>query len=292
MKRPLLYLVPALALFLMACPQKHATSSATPPAPDPNGYVYGPQTTGTSTVTITTTETTTVTTSNSGGTITKDSVHVVGKPDTVIVGSKPDSIRTRLVVSFISTGGGIDLAAQTNLDKWLSKNTNVKYAQNQWGREGEVDYCFIFNGERGEDREKTVNEIKALIGTNAKVLIKENKVCTHKHNTDVITLPNVEEALDAPKVDSSNIARVVVSFISIGSGIDYATKDALDKWCADRNAKYEVKNWGREGETNYCFFLTGMQTRQQDIFVRDLRTFLGTNELVLVEEWGKCDKRK
>jgi hypothetical protein len=284
MNRSLLLLVPALALFLMACPQKHTTSGETPDKPNPNGYVYGSQgnsgsvsvgsnTTGSSSESI-----------DNGNVTTPDTIHAVG--------SKPDSVRTRLVVSFISQGGGIDLAAQANLDKWLSKHADVKYAQNQWGREGEVDYCFITLGANADAQKKTIDEIKALVGTNAKVLVKENKVCTHKHELGVITMPVVEEAPDAPKVDSTNIARVVVSFISKGEGIDIAGKDALDKWLSERNAVYEVKNWGREGETNYCFFLTGMQTRQQDIFVRDLRTFLGENELVLVEEWGKCDKRK
>lgn len=292
MKRSLLLLVPALAVLLMACPQKHATSSATPPAPDPNGYVYGEHATGTSTVTITTTETTTVTTNNTGGNISHDTVHVVGKPDTVVVSSRPDSIRTRLVVSFISTGGGIDLAAQANLDKWLSKHPDVKYAQNQWGREGEVDYCFVALGTTADAQKKSIDEIKALMGNNAKVLMKENKVCTHKHELSAITLPNAEEAPDAPKVDSTNIARVVVSFISKGEGIDEKGKEKLVNWLKEQNIEYEEKFWGREGESNFCIFLKGKSNRQQDIIVRDLRTFIGTNDLMLVEEWGKCDKRK
>ncbi len=390
MKRSLLLLIPALALFLMACPQKHTTSSDTPAQPDPNGYSN------------------TNNNGNSSGSNSNGSTVTTGNtnsPDTmIIVGSKPDSIRTRLVVSFISTGGGIDIAAQTNLDKWLSKHPEIKYAQNQWGREGEVDYCFISLGTTAEAQNKAVSDVKTLVGSNAKVLMKENKVCTHKHELHVVTMPDVEEAPylpktdsasvtrlvvsflspgdgidqvghanlekylskhpdvkyskspegregeltycfklsdkskadqtrivndiraavgtnsktfvtenkecthshahneissqviaeapDAPKTDSSNMARVVVSFVSHGEGIDMKAKERLENWLKEQNVEYEDKNWGREGETNICIALKGKTNRQQDIFVRDLRTFIGENELVVVEEWGKCDKRK
>jgi hypothetical protein len=310
MKRPLLILVPVLALFLMACPQKHTTSSNTPPAPDPNGY-HAPVETGTSTqigydgnastnnnTSNSSTSTNTNSSSNSsavatnGSTQSKDTIEpVLGRPNPYV----NDSVaKTRFVVSLVSHGGGIDLEAQKKLDKYLVKHPDVKYFQSQWGREGEVDYCFYFTDRKGPDQEKAINEIKTVIGTNDKVLYKENVVCKHKHEEGAVTLPVAEEApVEQSKPDTSNTARVVVSFISQGQGIDIKAKDRLLAWLKEQNVSYEEKFWGREGEVNVCIALKEKRdSRQQEIFVRDLRTFIGENPRVIVDEWGKCDKRK
>ncbi len=312
MKRSLLILVPALAVFLMACPQKHTTSSATPPAPDPNGY-HGPVQTGPSNsstqtgydgnATVNTNSSSS--SSNTATTTHNDTVKVVtnvaqskdtaqpvlGRPNPYVNDS---AAKTRFVVSFISHGGGIDLEAQKKLDKWLVKNPSVKYYQTQWGREGEVDYCFYFSDRKGPDQAKAINDIKAVIGTNEKVLYAENKQCKHKHVDGAVVLPDAEEApVVTEVVDSSNIARVVVSFISQGQGTDTKTKEKLRDWLKEQNVAYEEKNWGREGETNFCIFLKEKRdSRQQEIFVKNLRTFIGENQLVIVEEYGKCDRRK
>lgn len=211
--------------------------------------------------------------------------HVVGKPDSA-------AHSTRLVVSFVSEGAGIDHAAQKNFEKWLSKRTDVKYTVTHWGKEGEMDYCFLLNDKRAESQAQFVKEVRDFFGVNKKVQVNENVACSHKHLTEA-GLQNVVEATDnGVKADSSNMARVVVSFISKGAGIDRKAQEKLDAWLKERGTAYETKNWGREGETNYCFFLTGMQKQQQEKFVSDLKTFIGANEMVIVEEWGKCDRRK
>lgn len=216
----------------------------------------------------------------------------VGSGDSVNVGSKPDSVvvKTRLVVSFISKGEGIDYAAKTNLDKWLSKHPDTKYTVMQKGREGEMKYCFVMKDRNAQEQVKLIADIKTVVGSSDRVLLEENVVCDHVHEL-AFTEPQVVDVGQRP--DTANTARVVVSFISKGEGIDLKTQEKFEKWLTERgNVVWETKNFGREGETNYCFFMVGKTTREQEIFVRDVRTFIGENDMVFVEEWGKCDRRK
>lgn len=419
MKRTLL-LLPVLALFLMACPQRHATTaiSPPPPAPDPNGYNHAPPvnngqvnvttteneasevvvgsnsnttSSGTSTVTVTETNTrpdTAVAATVTPGTVARpDSIRlkvsfiskgegidhvakenldkwlaknadvkyyitqrgregevqycfdlrdrksisqaavvkdvraVIGSNDrvfvtenvvcththdahyeaplvaeeTIVPESRPVADTTRLVVSFISKGEGIDYAAKTNLDKWLSKHADVKYSVMQKGREGEMKYCFVMKDRKATDQVKLISEIKTAIGTSDRVLYAEKTVCDHVHELTTGSPQVVEgNTLVGSRPDTTNnTARLVVSFTSKGEGIDYKTKEEFENWLKMRgNVTWETKNYGREGETNFCFFLTNMDARQQEIFVRDVRTQLTGKETVFVEEYAPCDKRK
>lgn len=299
-------------MFLMACPEKHTTASNTPPAPDPNGYNHGTQPNGSSqtgtqpgydgtgyvapagsgsntgttgTITDGGAATSTATTTVTSPTV-DTATHVVGRPDTVVRA-------TRLVVSFISKGEGIDHAAKANLDKWLSKHPDTKYTVIQKGREGEMKYCFPMKERDEKEQAKLIAEIKTVVGNGDLVQMSENVVCDHVHELVVTEAPVVEAEVVGSRPDTANTARVVVSFISKGEGIDYATKEKLEVWLTERgNVVWETKSFGREGETNFCFFMAGRSTREQEIFVRDLRTFIGTNDMVMIQEWGKCDPRK
>lgn len=88
--------------------------------------------------------------------------------------------------------------------------------------------------------------------------------------------------------------RLTVSFISKGQGIDLAAEEAFVKWLKEqpKHPAYEVTSWGREGEKNYCLKLTELSTREQEIFVRDVRTQLTDKELVFVSEYAKCKGKK
>ncbi|HEU4716291.1 MAG TPA: hypothetical protein VFU15_00575, partial [Bacteroidia bacterium] len=55
-----------------------------------------------------------------------------------------------------------------------------------------------------------------------------------------------------------------------------------------KHPAYVKTHWGREGETNYCLKLNELSTREQEIFVRDVRTMLANNDLVFVDEWAEC----
>lgn len=195
---------------------------------------------------------------------------------------------TPLVVSFISKGEGIDLVTKEKFDEWLSKRPEFPYVVTQKGREGEMKYCFLMRDKKPEMYSAFVADVKNYLAGKELVLVSENEVCQHVHQA---AAPVVESA-PVNEADS-NVVRLVVSFISQGGGIDYKTKEEFEKWLGMREKfVYETTTWGREGEVNFCFRMTNISTREQDIFVKDVRTFLTDKPLVLVSEYSKCDKRK
>lgn len=91
--------------------------------------------------------------------------------------------------------------------------------------------------------------------------------------------------------------RFNVSFISIGSGVDYKAKDKYDAFVLDfakRNGnvklKHETSPWGREGEVDYCFSLSELNARQQGAFVQESKALLKDNKLVQFAENVVCKK--
>lgn len=96
----------------------------------------------------------------------------------------PDPIVTnqRITVSFISIGGGIDHKTKEKLDKYIvdfgKKNgAKLQYEQVGWGREGEIDYCFPLTEVKEPLKSTFVKEVKAMVGENELVKIKENTTC-------------------------------------------------------------------------------------------------------------------
>ncbi len=271
MKRTLLF-VPVLAIALMGCPARHTTGyngSYTHEKNEEITIING----DTVSHTITTTTTTATGVTSSVDTITTN------------VSTPTDSSKyTRMIVSFISKGEGINLQAKADLDKWLSKHPDYPYIVTQKGREGETKYCFMMSGKNNADRTTFIRETKTFMSGKELVIVTENVICEHQH------LAVVEE--DAPiQIVDTNIVRLKVSFISKGEGIDYQTKEEFEKWLGMREKfVYEMRTWGREGEFTYCFRMTNVSTREQDIFVKDVRTFLTDKPLVVIEEMVKCGK--
>jgi hypothetical protein len=112
-------------------------------------------------------------------------------------------------------------------------------------------------------------------------------------DTTVTTTVVVEDP--APAGDTvQELYRVTISFISKGEGIDLKTQESFENWLKEqpKHPAYEVTHWGREGETNYCLKLHELSTREQEIFVRDVRTQLTDKELVFVSEYAKCKGSK
>jgi hypothetical protein len=119
----------------------------------------------------------------------------------------------------------------------------------------------------------------------------QNSTSTTTNDTAVVQAEIPETSL--PVETDTNVVRLVVSFISKGAGIDYETLKSFENWLAERPRFVYTKSfWGREGEVNLCFRMTNLSTREQEIFVRDVRTQLTDKDLVIVAEWANCDKRR
>lgn len=92
--------------------------------------------------------------------------------------SSPD--KTRLIVSFISKGGGIDGKSLKDFEQLVkdfntANKSNISYTIKPWGREGEKDYCF--EPGQGRNLEKLVSEIKKSLQGKELIRLKENAIC-------------------------------------------------------------------------------------------------------------------
>ena len=91
----------------------------------------------------------------------------------------PDSYR--LVVSFISKGGGISMEVHDKFEKYIKDHPKKPVFETyRWGREGEIDYCSSLKELSKKEQVKFVEDIKKIIGASDVVLLTENAPCVHK----------------------------------------------------------------------------------------------------------------
>jgi hypothetical protein len=91
----------------------------------------------------------------------------------------------RAIVSFGSSGSGIDTKTVASLESYImsfgkAEGKTLTYDKVNWGKEGEVDYCFPLS-ELSNGRQKDfVNGLINLTKSAKVVSIQENAACTHK----------------------------------------------------------------------------------------------------------------
>lgn len=92
---------------------------------------------------------------------------------------------------------------------------------------------------------------------------------------------------------SDTLKNVLVSFVSHGSGIDFKSVPVFEKMFSDFNQRYAQcklefikKNWGREGEVDYCIQVRTGQCLNE--FLVQLQSQFKGNDRVLIRPNGKC----
>jgi len=105
---------------------------------------------------------------------------------------------------------------------------------------------------------------------------------------------NMEEGKpDTQKEQSPQLAkniRLIVTFASIGAGIDPNGKTMLDDFInsfkekSGKLVKYGTLDWGREGEFDCEFSLNELNLNEQTDFVKGLKKQFEGNQLIQVEE--------
>ena len=110
-----------------------------------------------------------------------------------------------------------------------------------------------------------------------------------------------KQSKDAQKTttsNSNNSYRLIVSFISKGAGTDIVTlasMESLIKTFSNRDGflvTYETFPWGREGESDYCFKMTGMKKSKQAEFVKSIKNLVKDAPLVIVSENAVCSHKR
>ncbi len=104
----------------------------------------------------------------------------------------------------------------------------------------------------------------------------------------------VSTAPDAAPDKGPVIYKVLVSFYSIGAGIDIEAHDKFKEFLMNSHPKlvYEEAAWGREGEVDYCFRLFDMNKEDQQTFITDLKKIAEKSDRMRVEEDKPCSHKK
>jgi hypothetical protein len=134
---------------------------------------------------------------------------------------------------------------------------------------------------------------------------KVNANSTEKPNTvktEVAIEPTPakeEEAPTAPKIQiDSTIYSLVVSFYSIGSGIDFNVAKEYNQMLNSYTTAegllldFDKVSWGREGETDFCIRLNGFSKKEKEIFLEKSQGILKKTERVHTKENASCRQKR
>ncbi|MFA7327573.1 MAG: hypothetical protein WC121_12960 [Candidatus Kapaibacterium sp.] len=109
--------------------------------------------------------------------------------------------------------------------------------------------------------------------------------CKSTNETDQKVEPTTEQ------VEAYNV-RFIVSFISIGSGIDNKAKSSFVDLLKSKDLEFNSVNWGREGEFDYCLKLDELDSANQVSFIEEVKQLLSGSELVRYKENATCRQDK
>jgi hypothetical protein len=90
------------------------------------------------------------------------------------------------------------------------------------------------------------------------------------------------------KTNQKHQDKIVISFISIGTGIDYKAKDQLLLFVKEFEIENQielsvsVKNWGREGEVDYVYDLNILTKKQCMTFISRTKEMFSGNDRVKI----------
>lgn len=104
----------------------------------------------------------------------------------VVNNDKVDAeLPVRLLVSFYSIGGGIDIKSAESFDRFIlayktSEGKSVSYERVPWGREGELDYCILFDGMSNSNIKGFIEAAKAKVSDCKMVHFKPDGECKRK----------------------------------------------------------------------------------------------------------------
>jgi hypothetical protein len=121
--------------------------------------------------------------------------------------------------------------------------------------------------------------------------------------TDAVVINNGEAEVAVPPGQNMQSAtdisyRLIISFISIGEGTDRNAKEIFDSFLNDwktnqkKEINYETVHWGREGEVDYCFPLSGLNEAQQKQFVSGFREKFKGHDLIQFAENEPCRHKR
>ena len=94
--------------------------------------------------------------------------------------------------------------------------------------------------------------------------------------------------------ESTITYRLLVSFTSKGAGTDNEKRTAFLAY-VDAHVKkpaYKTINWGREGETDYCFNLSELSAKKDMIaFIEEVKKIASGSDRIIIAENAECQHK-
>lgn len=109
-------------------------------------------------------------------------------------------------------------------------------------------------------------------------------------------LPDNDKVAKASETPGDSVMRFIVSFYSAGGGIDRGEPEKLFTYVESFGKKihvqinYAVTQWGREGERDYCFTLSELNSDQSIKFIAGAKNALSAAQHVNYMENQPCRK--
>jgi len=103
-----------------------------------------------------------------------------------------------------------------------------------------------------------------------------------------------EETVTDNQADGRQVYHIVVSFYSIGAGINTQARNALnnllEEYTTQKNLPVHVEKrpWGREGEVDYCIDLKDLTQKDRQQFINKSKEYLASQDWVRIKENTVC----
>lgn len=118
---------------------------------------------------------------------------------------------------------------------------------------------------------------------------QKNEVVDEEPITTVAESQN--ETIEEPEIEEPTLPvgeSLVVSFYSIGSGINNEAMTSFNNYISGVGLTFKQIAWGREGEQDFCFSKSDLETIDYDKFISEIRSLLEDEEHVIIGENAKC----
>ncbi|MDP2385978.1 MAG: hypothetical protein Q8M29_06385 [Bacteroidota bacterium] len=104
------------------------------------------------------------------------------------------------------------------------------------------------------------------------------------------TTSSTNATSNSKTMQSEKKYRLVISYNSIGTGIDRDAYEKMEKFVKEHPNKpaYDRYTYGREGETDIAFFLKEIKSGDQAKFITDLKAAIGKSDRVNYKENDKA----
>ncbi|GAB4255853.1 MAG: hypothetical protein Kow0079_12800 [Vicingaceae bacterium] len=117
--------------------------------------------------------------------------------------------------------------------------------------------------------------------------------CKANENTEKKSMETSKE-INNQNQSNQKTYDIVISFISMGEGIDEKTRDELVKSFKLKIDEFKTRvnveqvPWGREGEIDYCFTLDNLTDSQKKELKKLIKQIVKDNQLINYQENVPC----